>query len=275
MKGKVAVITGAAGGIGTAITDLFIKMGVRCVLADINNNALAKAVKVFGKDALAVRCDITKPREIKAMMARGAKHFGGIDILVNNAGVITPNLFEDCGEAEITRQIGVNLMGPLYCAREVIPYMKSRGGGNIVTIASLAGIVPETRSSIYTATKFALRGLFLTLHMELKTHGIHVATVFPDSVDTAMLKYEATHGGSPLTFLSDPQSPVEVAHAVRKAILRKKVEVVVPASQGFFPRLIMVFPKLVTVLWPWLEKQGEKKMVKAGLSAVRPKGAVK
>jgi len=267
-EGKVACITGAAGGIGTAVTRALMREGARCVLSDIDAKALARLSAEYGDKALAVRCDITDPRSVKAMMAKAAKAFGGIDILVNNAGVITPNLFEDCTAGEIRRQVEVNLMGPVNCTREAIPYLKKRGGGSVITISSLAGIVPETHSSVYTATKFALRGFFLTLHIELKKHHIHVATIFPDSVSTPMLKYEADHGGSPLTFLGTPQKPEQVARAVVRAITRKKVELAVPASQGPLTRLVMVFPGLVAKLWPLLEKQGaanKEKMKKAGI----------
>jgi NAD(P)-dependent dehydrogenase (short-subunit alcohol dehydrogenase family) len=259
MKGKVAVITGAAGGIGGEVAALFHAKGMLLVLADIDKKRLEAAARPYGEGALAVQCDITKPAEVKDLFRRAAKRFGGVDVLVNNAGIIVPNLFEDVTHAEVGRQVGVNLLGPINCAMEAVPYLKKRGGGNIVTISSLAGIVPETYSSIYTATKFALRGLGLTLHIELKRHNIHVSTVFPDSVDTPMLKFEAEHGGSPLTFRAPPQSPAAVAEAVYRAMVCKKPEVCVPAFDGFMSKLLMAFPRLVARLWPVFERQGRKK----------------
>jgi len=130
--------------------------------------------------------------------------------------------------------------------------------GHIVTISSLAGLVPETYSSIYTASKFALRGFFLTLAIELRKHNIKVSTIFPDSVDTPMLKYEASHGGSPLTFLSNAQSPEKIVQAVIKAIEKNRPEIYSPASTGIFSKIIMCWPWLVTKLWPLLERLGEK-----------------
>ncbi|MCX8124463.1 MAG: SDR family oxidoreductase [Spirochaetes bacterium] len=257
MEKQVAIITGAAGGIGRAITAQFVREKITCVLVDINKKALADMQKQYGDSVYAIDCDITDIKSVKSMIAKVIKKYGGIDILVNNAGIIEPNLFENTSYEEINRQIQVNCMGPIYCTFEALPYLKKSKRPAIVTIASLAGIVPETYSSIYTATKFALRGLFLTLHIELKKK-IHVATVFPDSVNTPMLQYEATHGGSPLTFLSKPQKPEDVAKAVVKALHTKKPEIVVPASQGFVTRFIMVFPRLVVKLWPILEKMGTK-----------------
>ncbi len=258
MDTKVAIITGAAGGIGRAITAEFIKKNITCVLADINKKALADLQKQYGDKVYGLYCDITDIKSVKSMANKVIKKYRAIDILVNNAGIIEPNLFEDASYKEIMHQIQVNVMGPINCTYEVLPYLKKSKIPSIVTIASLAGIVPETYSSIYTATKFALRGLFLTLHIELKKHNIHVATVFPDSVNTPMLQYEATHGGSPLTFLSKPQKPEDVAKAVLKAIDTRKPEIVVPSSQGFITRFIMVFPRAVVTLWPLLEKMGSK-----------------
>lgn len=258
MKTKIAIITGAAGGIGRAITSEFLKEKITCVLVDINKKALGDLEKNYGENVYGICCDVTDIKSVDSMIKKVIKKYGSIDILVNNAGVIEPNLFENASYDEIIHQIRVNLMGPINCTYKALPHLKKSKTPSIVTIASLAGIVPETYSSIYTATKFALRGFFLTLHLELKKHGIRVVTIFPDSVDTPMLHYEATHGGSPLTFLSTPQKPEKVAKAVVKALHSKKPEIVVPSSQGFLTRFIMVFPSLVTKLWPILERIGKK-----------------
>ena len=261
-KQKVVIITGGAGGIGTAIANECIKRDMRCVLADINKKRFAELQRTLKDNALCIYCDITDSKSVRTMVRKVIKKYGTIDILINNAGIIEPALFEDASYSDIIRQIQVNLMGPINCAYEMLPYLKKSKSPCIVTISSLAGIVPETYGSIYTATKFALRGLCLTLHIELKKHGIHVATVFPDSVNTPMLQYEASHGGSPLTFLSKPQSPYDVAKAVMKAIDKKRVEVVVPSSQAFITRFIMVFPSIVANVWPLLEKIGNKNKIK-------------
>jgi len=154
--------------------------------------------------------------------------------------------------------MNVNFMGAVNCSKEVLAVMVPAKQGHIVTISSLAGLVPETYSSIYTASKFALRGFFLTLGIELRKHNIRVSTIFPDSVDTPMLKYEFSHGGSPLTFLGDAQSPEKIVHAVIKAIENNSPEICSPASTGIFSRMLMCWPWLVTKLWPKLEQMGEK-----------------
>lgn len=257
LSGKTAVVTGAAGGIGTEVAKLLDRQGVQLVLTDINQAGLEKTARLLARTPLLIACDITKPDEVRNLMAAALKQYGTLDILVNNAGIIVPALFEDCTYADIERQVRINLLGAITCSREAIPLMQP--GGHIVTVSSMAGIVPETYSSIYTATKFGLRGFNLTLGIELRRRGIGVSTIFPDSVATPMLRYEATHGGSPLTFLNPPQEPALVAQAILKAILKRKVEVYVPTSTGVVSKVFMCWPWAVTKLWPLLEYLGARK----------------
>jgi short-subunit dehydrogenase len=258
LQGKTAIITGAAGGIGTQVARLFSENGINLVLTDINKAGLEKTAGQISSSPLLFTCDITEKNDVKNLVIEAVKRFGAVDILVNNAGIIIPSLFEDCSYEDIEKQLRINFMGALTCSREVIPVMKKAGSGHIATVSSMAGIVPETYSSIYTATKFALRGFNLTLNIELKKHKIGVSTIFPDSVATPMLRYEASHGGSPLTFLSPPQEPVVVAQAILKAILKNKAEVYCPSSTGMFSKAIMCWPWAVTKIWPVLEYMGNR-----------------
>ncbi len=259
LKDKIAIITGAAGGIGREIAKLFDIYGIKLILTDINEEGLRVIANELSQEPLIIPCDITKIEQVKNLISQTNSKYGTVDILINTVGIIIPALFENTNYSDIEKQINVNLLGIIHCTKEIIPIMKDAGGGNIVTISSLAGIVPETYSSIYTATKFALRGFDLTLNLELKKHNITVSTIFPDSVDTSMLEYEAKHGGSPLTFLSDPVNPERVAKAALKAILKNKVEICVPHFQGTLSKFIMCFPKRVQKMWPKLEKKGEKR----------------
>jgi short-subunit dehydrogenase len=259
LQGKTAIVTGAAGGIGTQVAKILNENGVKLVLTDINQAGLEKTAAMLSGSVVIFKCDITNREEVKALVSETVKNFGTLDILVNNAGIIIPSLFEDCPFEDIEKQLRINFMGAVTCSHEAIPVMKKTGGGHIVTVSSMAGLVPETYSSIYTATKFALRGFNLTLGIELRKHKIGVSTIFPDSVATPMLRYEASHGGSPLTFLSPPQEPVTIARAILKAILKNKAEVYCPTSTGIFSKAIMCWPWAVTKIWPVLEFMGTKK----------------
>jgi 2-dehydro-3-deoxy-L-rhamnonate dehydrogenase (NAD+) len=231
----------------------------RLVLADIHFNGLESSASGLTLNPLIIKCDITDRADVRNLVESTVNKFSKIDILINNAGIIRPALFEYCSYEDIDAQMKVNFMGAVNCSKEVVPIMIPAKQGHIVTVSSLAGLVPETYSSIYTASKFALRGFFLTLAIELRKYNIKVSIIFPDSVDTPMLKYEATHGGSPLTFLSKAQSPEKIVQAVIKAIEKSRPELCSPASSGIFSRIIMCWPWLVTKLWPILEWLGEKK----------------
>jgi short-subunit dehydrogenase len=259
LEGSVAIITGAAGGIGTAIARLFDAKGIRCVLCDINEDGLSVTAGFLKQQALLIRCDITNRNDIQNAIEKARAHFGRIDILVNNAGIIFPSLFENCTYEDMDRQIMINQMGAMNFTRAIIDPLKQNGGGYIITTSSLAGIVPETYSAVYSATKFALRGFNLTLNIELSRHNIFVGTIFPDSIDTPMLRYEAQHDGSPLTFLSTPQKPEAVAQAVYRAITKRKIESYVPAFSSTLPKLLTCIPWAIPPIWRMLEKEGEKK----------------
>ncbi len=262
LAGKVALITGAAGGIGSAIAELFDAKGIRLALTDIDVTQLKKHAGKYLQEPFVGKCDITSRKDIIAIVEKVKDHFGHIDILVNNAGIIIPSLYEDAEYDDIDEQVAVNLLGPMYMTRAVLPVMKDGEGGAIITVSSLAGIVPETRSGVYAATKFALRGFNLTINIELKERGIFAGAVFPDSVNTPMLRYEATHGGSPLTFLGPPQQPEQVAVAVYRAIAKKKIESYVPYSTAFFSKILACMPWIFPPVWRMLERSGEKKKKK-------------
>lgn len=274
-KDKVAIVTGAASGIGKAVIQMFASEGAKVVLADINEQGITKFAQELtaqGIDAMAVQTDVTKLDMVRNLLNKALQKHGRIDILHNNAGIILPNDIDVIEYKDIDRQIQINLYGIIYGTKEVIPLMKKQGSGHIVNTASLAGVVPEPSSAIYSATKFAIRGFDLAVRLELMHTGISISTLLPDSVETPQLHYEATHGGSAMSFLDKPQTPENVALAVKKAILKNKVEVYVPHSQGIVARLALMWPWSMPLLWPLLEKSGKKNKEKK-LQELKQKGA--
>lgn len=141
LEGKIALVTGAGSGIGKAIALTFAKEGADVAVNDVdigNAEATASEVKALGRRSIAVRADVSKEDEVNRMVERILGEWGGVDILVNNAGSGNQLLLEDMTAADWHRVMGVNLDGTFYCSKAVIKTMKSRGGGKIIIISSLA-----------------------------------------------------------------------------------------------------------------------------------------
>jgi len=265
LKDKVVVITGAAGGIGSATARMLAREGATIVLTDIRKDpleALAAELADAGARALAVVHDVRQPESWQALTDRVSAELGGLDILINNAGVVHPGAAEELPAEKLQQQIQVNLMGTINGCRAALRVMKPRGGGKIVNVASLGGIVPMSGEAIYSATKAAIRGYTLSLAAELHGSPVGVAVVCPDSVDTPQLAYELLHDEAVLSFISKPLQPEQVAKGILKAIRKKKPEILVPGVPGVLIRTVMAFPRVYYVLYPSLKKTGSRNIRK-------------
>jgi short-subunit dehydrogenase len=178
---------------------------------------------------------------------------------VNNAGIIRPGDIVDLSFDDIERHIAVNLLAPMRLIKVAGVVMKRRREGCILSIVSAAGLVALPGSAAYSASKFGLRGFLTAAGMELEPFGVKVRGVFPGAVDTPMLRYEATHGGSVLNFLNkDVLSADDVATACLKAMDGTKLETHLPFGDSVTAKIVSVFPGLMPRLIPMFEKQGKK-----------------
>lgn len=266
LKDKVAIITGAAGGIGSSAARLLAQQGAVLVLTDIRNKKLqelGETMKDSGAEIMIVEHDIRDPESWKSLVEKVRKKYGRIDILINNAGVIRPGAAEKISLDEVQHQVSVNFSGTMNGCRAILPAMKEQGSGKIVNVASLGGIIPMPGEAVYSATKFAIRGYSLSLHAELHNSPVGVAVVCPDSVDTPQLDYELQYDEAVLSFIGDPMKPEKVAKGILKAVRTKKAEVLVPFGMGIFCRIGMAaFPRLYFFLLPLLEKVGSRTIKK-------------
>jgi short-subunit dehydrogenase len=258
----VALLTGAAGGIGKAIAKQLAQKNYQLALTDINQTGLDQMVLEIGDDHFTFCADITDRDQVHHIIQQIVQKTGRIDLLVNNAGMVITKPFVECDVDVLERENKLNYLASLYCIKEAVPHMQNATKGTIVSIASLAAMLPLAQSPGYTASKFALRGLMLSLHMTLKPYGIHVGCVCPSAVDTPMLQEEARTGGSNLNFLQEPLPPEAVAKAVWKVIHKKKMEVCVPSHEGISCKLGGFFPWVLPHLLPWLEKMGKRNRIK-------------
>lgn len=187
LSGKVAIVTGAASGIGKGIATCLAEAGADVVIADINEAGAQETAKNLaektGVRALPIRVDVTSSQSVQAMVEKTVEELGGIDILVNNAGIAKAAPLVDFPEKDWDAVIAINLKGYFLCAQAVARQMLKQGrGGNIINISSKSGVRGSKDNSAYNATKFGVIGLAQGWSRELAPHGIRVNSVLPGNV---------------------------------------------------------------------------------------------
>jgi len=186
---KVALVTGAARGIGLATAKRFLDEGWRVALLDIDGIPLQEAVVAIARaeHTLALHCDVSDAAAVDTAIEGVAQRFGRLDALVNNAGVATFAPLLATSNEDWGRILAVNLTGPFLCTKAAVPLMR-QGGGAIVNITSISAVRASTLRSAYGTSKAALAHLTKQLAVELASDGIRVNAVAPGPVDTAMAK---------------------------------------------------------------------------------------
>jgi 3-oxoacyl-[acyl-carrier protein] reductase len=187
LEGKTALVTGGSKGIGLAIADRLGGLGAKVAICGRNTKSLEEAAKRLGKMAPAVAAivaDVSVAERVAAMVAEVEKQLGPIDILVNNAGIGVFGPAYKISEADWNRVMDTNLKSVYLCSRAVVPGMISRGGGDIINVASLAGKNTFAGGAVYCASKWGLLGFTHSMAEDVREQGIRVAAVCPGSVAT-------------------------------------------------------------------------------------------
>jgi len=182
MDGRVAVVTGAASGIGAATCEVLAAAGASVVCADLNADGLAstvEAVEAAGSRGIAVPTDVTKRAPVEAMFAAAVGEFGRVDAVCNIAGAMFPGLIEDLDDDTIDRGIDLNLKGVLYGTQYGIKAMKDQGSGAIVNVSSGGIDLPYAGIGVYAFTKAAVAMLSMTASVEAGPYGIRVNAIAP------------------------------------------------------------------------------------------------
>jgi 3-oxoacyl-[acyl-carrier protein] reductase len=194
LPGKVAVVTGAASGIGHGIAVAFAREGADVAVVDIAPEEKAAGVlgdiAAHGRQALFARCDVSDETDVGAMAAAVLERFGRVDILVNNAGIFTQSLLADMPVADWDRVVNVNLRGTFLCTRVLIGQMLERGSGRIINIASQLGQIGGGEVAHYSASKAGVIGLTKALAREVSHRGVLVNAIAPGPIETPLLDSE-------------------------------------------------------------------------------------
>lgn len=195
LEGKAAVITGARSGIGRASAVRFAREGARLVLADVQDaetDALVRAIAQMGGTACFVRADVSRRADNERMIDECVERYGRLDILFCNAGVNLPKLLSHSSDEDIDGVLDVNVKGPLYAARHAIPIMLAQPErGVMLFTASKTGLVAQTDSPVYCASKGAVVMLAKALALDYAARGIRVNALCPGIIDTPMLRQVA------------------------------------------------------------------------------------
>ncbi|HLG43572.1 MAG TPA: 3-oxoacyl-[acyl-carrier-protein] reductase [Nitrospirales bacterium] len=221
IEGKIAIVTGAAQGIGRAIAETLAGAGADVAVVDMDvarAQETVSAVKSHGRRALAIKANVADWVDVKAMADQVLAEFGRIDILVNNAGITRDGLLLRMKEEDWNLVLDVNLKGTFHCTKAVLPTMSKQRGGAMVNIASVVGVMGNAGQANYAASKAAVIGFTKTVAREYASRGITANAVAPGFIETAMTQglggevREALLKQIPLGRLG---SPLEVAYAVR------------------------------------------------------------
>lgn len=208
LEGKVAIVTGGAGGIGRATVELFVKEGARVVIADVNAERGEQLAAGLGSDALYKHTDVSQPDSLEAVVNFALSEFGGLHIMFNNAGISGAQYprFLDDDLKDFHRVIDINLFGVMAGSRYAGQYMSKHGGGVIINNASLAGIVPGHALMTYRATKAAIILFSKSIAIDLAEYGIRVNCLAPGHIRT------------PLTSFAMPGMTADQVERVKQAV---------------------------------------------------------
>ncbi len=240
LRGRVAVVTGGASGIGRALVDVFAREGLRLVVADVDESGIAEAVaavRAGGGQAIGVRTDVSDLVQVQALAERAYEAFGRVHVLCNNAGVAAWGGLESATHQDWQWVLGVNLWGVIHGVEVFVPRMiAQREPGHIVNTASMAGLVASRGLGVYNTSKYAVVGLSETLAKDLKSYRIGVTVLCPMGVATQIrasgrhrpprLRNETEPSAEPIELMGRVLGPEAVAEMVLDAVRENRLYVI-------------------------------------------------
>lgn len=251
LHNKIALVTGAASGIGRAIALRLAEQGMQLYLLDINSSQLAEVVNAsrrLGVIAVGRQCDVSQLAEVTASVEYGLSRWGGIDLLVNNVGITYYGHTDEMSAEHLERLLAINLLAPLHFTRLLLPSMLARPEAHILNVASFFGLIGTRKLAAYTTSKFGLVGFGESLRAEYARTNLGVTTLCPGFVDTDLFSSalrrdrESIHKQPPAWMLTSPE---KIADRAIRAIFHDEGLVVIQSyaklayyAKRFFPGVI-------------------------------------
>lgn len=253
----IALISGAAGGIGADAARYFHEKGYRLWLTGRKKEKLDQLAAEFSEPILSI-ADLGIPEQLEALCQEIEDSVLPIDVAVINAGIIITGPIVSSSRGDFDQQIDVNLRAAIHMNHAVARRMLRQRSGHIVNIVSSAAFVSLKGSVAYSATKAGQRSFVIGLAEELHGTGVNITGIYPGAIDTPMLEAEARGGGSPMNFISDPAPTSGVIAVLDKALREKKEHYIFPKGDTFTCLLMNAFPRMMRKMYPKLEKRGEE-----------------
>lgn len=254
-------LTGSASGIGRHLADVLLAAGHEVFATDLDDAALRAHAAASGWPADRAhtrRLDVTDASAWAVVFAEAERVMGRVDVLINVAGYLLPGYVGDFDAGAVHRHFDVNTKGVVFGTHTAARHMLARRDGHIINIASLAALAPIAGISLYSASKYAVRGFSLAAAQELRPRGVAVTVVCPDAVQTPMLDLQLDYREAAMTFSGDKILTVEdIAEAiVHRALPRRPLELYLPRSRALLARIADLFPAASLWLRPLLDRKG-------------------
>lgn len=264
MNPSLIVLTGAASGIGKQLLATFLARYIPMILVDLDAEKLEQLAQ-GNKSVVCVDGNVAEESTWLRVIDSAMKMGLPISHLINCAGVIRPGFLLDYAVSDIDFHLDCNAKGSMLGTTLVGRVMKAQGSGHIINVSSLAGLAPVSGLSLYTASKFAIRGYSMAVAAELAPFGVQVSVLCPDLVNTPMLDLQLDYPEEAKLTFSGPSrvlEPAEVVQAILQLMQRPRVLVCLPESRGLLAKIAGIWPELGELFRKSLEKKGKKMMKK-------------
>ena len=249
--GRVAVVTGAASGIGEQLALSLAQRGSDLVLVDVDGPRLAAVAARIDRNVTTIVADLADRSAVEGVATQVRAEHPGIGLLVNNAGIALGGRFDQVTVEEFETVMNVNFRAPMLLTHALLPALKAAPGGHLVNVSSLFGLIAPAGQSAYCASKFALRGLSQVLRAELADDGIGVTTVHPGGIRTRIAETARVGSGVPAADVEPNQKmfaklltypPEKAARQILDAVARRKARVLIASSAKLPDLLARAFP---------------------------------